>query len=163
MARDAVLRVTGHAYWHAALAAAAVAGVWFVVAHVRHHFAVGRRLRPRATNQGSVPLFAELAVIQVAVFAGMEVIERITAGAPMHSLLDRHLLIVGLGSQLVVAAGLALVSWALGRAAAAAGQFFAGVALIAPRTARVVIPTRPWWPRSLAVVPCGTRGPPLSL
>ncbi len=156
MSRQSVLRVTGHAYWHAAIAAAIVGALWFAGTHLRRHFHAGRH--------GTTSLPAKvgwLAPIQAGVFAGMEVIERLVAGAPVASVLDRRVLVIGLGLQIAVAAAIALITFALSHVAHAVGRAFA-----VPRVPRAA--QRLWslpaqrWPAALAVVPCGSRGPPAS-
>ena len=159
MARQSVLQVTGHAYWHAAAAAAGVGVIWFAVHHAAGHVLAGRQRRPFTHDLRQN--FVALAALQLATFAGMEVIERAASGAPLTSLLDQHVLVVGLGVQLLVAAALALASHLLARGAHALGRALAAEALASRRLAATPVPPQRW-PFALAVVPCGTRGPPSS-
>lgn len=159
MSRQSVLRVTGHAYWHAALAAAAVAAAWFAVAHASRHFHAGRS-RTRLAPSGPTT-FAVLAGLQIGVFVGMEIIERLAAGAPVATVLDHHILVIGLAVQLLVAGALTVATLALGRAAEAIGRAWVERADVATSRLTWFAPEQRW-PVSLAVVPCGSRGPPTS-
>lgn len=98
-------------------------------------------------------------MLQVAVFLGMEASERIAARVPVETLADN--LALGLTAQVVVAALLALGMHLLGRTAAAIGRV-----LMArprqPRGASFVLSPLAGPVTRLAVVPCGSRGPPLS-
>jgi hypothetical protein len=147
--RESVLQVTGHAYWHAAIAAAVLGAGWFVAGHVLHHF--------RAPRQRHTLLGPALPALQIAVFVGMEVSERLAAGAPVATVLDNAL--IGLASQLLVAAVLTLALYLIGRGAAAVGRLFLAIPPDDRRAAFAVAP-RDLLPIRLAVVPCGSRGPP---
>lgn len=159
MARQSVLQVTGHAYWHAAVAAGVVGVVWFALHHAAGHLLAGRHRRPFSHDVRLT--FVALAALQLATFAGMEVLERAAKGISLATLLDQRLLVIGLGMQLLVAAALALGSYVLARGAHAVGRALA-VAIIAAH--RSVVSRQPlqYWPFAVAVVPCGTRGPPSS-
>ena len=150
-ARQSVLEVTGHAYWHAAIAAAVIGAAWFTVVHATRHF--------RSPDRRHALLWPALPALQVAVFVGMEISERLAAGAPLATILDHA--IVGLASQLLVATVLAVAVYFLGRAAAAVGRL---VSVPPPlRPAQFFGPARRTIPAvRLAVVPCGSRGPPYS-
>ncbi len=148
-ARQSVLEVTGHAYWHAAIAAAVIGAAWFSAVHIARHF--------RAPRRRYALLWPALPALQVAVFAGMEISERLAAGAPLATVLDHA--IVGVSSQLLVAALLAIAVYLLGRAAAAVGRL--ATQPIRRRPAQSFGPTHRDLPSlRLAVVSCGSRGPP---
>ncbi|HZN15469.1 MAG TPA: hypothetical protein VFB78_14450 [Acidimicrobiales bacterium] len=158
-ARQSVLRLTGHAYWHAAIGAAIVGGAWFVATHAARHFRAGRRRQPFRTDIAG--LFPRLALLQIAVFIGMEMSERAAVGAPLSTVLDHRILLIGVSVQLAVALLLAAASHALGRAAHTVGGHFAERDA-RPRAVLSFIPPVALAPRLLAVAPCGSRGPPLS-
>jgi hypothetical protein len=108
-------------------------------------------------------LFPRLWLMQGVAFAGMEVAERLSAGAPLRDILLGRVLVVGLIVQALVAAVGALLLQVLHRAAA-------GLARLAgtPRTAQPprVLPSlapRPNGPRSAMLAgAAGVRGPPLA-
>lgn len=159
MSRQSVLRVTGHAYWHAAVSAAVVSALWFGIIHLRRHVGAGRsgvRLVERAGLT-----FAALAILQLSVFVGMEVSERIAAGAPIATVLDHHVLVIGVGIQLLVAAALTVTSVLLGRLGHAIGRTVGALPIARAATSAWTAPEQQW-PPTLAVVPCGSRGPPTS-
>jgi hypothetical protein len=141
------------------VAAAVVGGLWFAVSHTARHVAAGRRHRVLPTGVFSV--LPRLAMLQVAVFIGMEVSERLAAGAPLSTIVDHRVLVIGVGVQLLVAGVLAFACHALGRAGAALGRAIAARPAIAARHA-VSSPKSQVLPMRLAVAPCGSRGPPLS-
>jgi hypothetical protein len=156
MARQSVLRVTGHAYWHAAVAAAIVAALWFATGHVARHVRAGRRRDPI----GPGVTFAGLAALQLAVFGGMEIVERVAVGAPVSTVLDHRILVVGCAVQLAVAALLTRATSLLGRVAEAIGRAFA--ARPARRTSAHVAGAVQRFVATLTVVSCGSRAPPAS-
>lgn len=103
---------------------------------------------------------ARLMAIQAAAFGGIEVVERLVAGAPLTDLASEHLLLVGLAVQLIVAVIGALMLHAASRAGVAMASFLDRL-------------RRPWpaavfpLPRSVAAAACpalsgaaGARGPP---
>jgi hypothetical protein len=158
MSRQSVLRVTGHAYWHGAIAAAGVGAVWFALSHGARHISAGRSRR-RLTH-GAAPTMVALTSLQVSVFIGMEITERLASGVSVATVLDHHILAIGLAVQIVVAVGLTLGIFALGRAAHAIGRW-ATPRPLAPASGRVSWSTPAQrWPSALPVVPCGSRGPP---
>jgi hypothetical protein len=150
-ARQSVLEVTGHAYWHAAIAAALIGAAWFAIHHVVRHF--------RAPRRDHALLWPALPALQIAVFVGMEVSERLVAGVPLATILNHAA--VGLASQLLVATLLAVAMYFLGRVAAAVGRLVSLPPRLRP--ARFFGPAARTVPAlRLAVVPCGSRGPPYS-
>ena len=89
----------------------------------------------------------------------MEVSERVAAGAPVATIFDHAA--VGLASQLFVAALLTVAVYLIGRGAAAAGRLFLPIPPEDRRDAFAVAPLD-FLPVRLAILPCGSRGPPLS-
>jgi len=122
-ARAGLLARTGHAYLHLldgpALLLALVAVTWWFLSRVTH----------RVTQPGAPVSFAGLATFQVAAFAGMEIAERVAAGAPLAGLLDGGLLAIGVTSQLLVAAWLL---WMLRRLPALAARIATVLATAVP-------------------------------
>ena len=81
---------------------------------------LGRLTHRDGTELGRRPLAIRLVSFQVAAFAAMETLERLTAGASLTELFHHGLLPVGLAIQALVALGVVLVIRALLRAADAA-------------------------------------------
>jgi hypothetical protein len=157
IARQSALRVTGHAYWHAAVAAAVLAAVWVALSHVGDHMTATRRRRTAPAMS-----LSRLALMQVVLFVGMEVSERLSAHAPLATLLDRRVLVIGVAVQLVTAFVLALALGLLIRAGVSLARAANRLEVVASDRCvevalAVVSPVR-----LLAVAPCGSRGPPLS-
>ena len=126
--RAGLLARTGHAYLHLldgpALLLALVAVTWWFLSRLTH----------RVTQPGAPVSFAGLATFQVTAFAGMEIIERVAAGAPLAGLLNGGLLnggllAIGVTSQLLVAASL---MWMLRRLPTLAAHVAAVLATAVP-------------------------------
>jgi hypothetical protein len=160
-ARARVLAETGHGYWAAAVAAAAVLGAAAAGATILGHLRLGLRgQRPaRRTLPRLARLAGALAGLQVAIYTVQEVVERLAAHAPLGELL-RHRLLAGVLVQLVVAAAVgALLGW-LGRAAQQVGWTLGQAAAWCPADGPLGRPTCPP-PRSRrAVGRLGSRAPP---
>lgn len=157
--RASLLHQTGHAYWHAAVVAAALGAAWFGVDHLRASFRSGRAHQP-APPRTWAGLTRELVVLQLLLFAGMEVLERLWTGVPLTSLLAHHVFFLGAAAQLLVAPLLALAFWVAGLGARAVGQALAGIErLPMPAAILVARPADAFVPR-LAVAAVGIRGPP---
>jgi hypothetical protein len=111
-ARASLLEGSGHGYLGYAndlalvLALTAMAGIF-----------LGRLTDRDGIGLGPRPLAIRLVSFQVAVFAAMETLERLTAGASLAELFHHGLLPLGLGIQALVALGVALVIRGLLRAA----------------------------------------------
>jgi hypothetical protein len=121
--RASVLDVSGHGYWSWATALAMVLFGWAVGAQVRQHFQAGRTHAGPPNTRG---LARRLAVAQVALFLLLELTERAVSGEQLASLGEHHLLLIGVATQVVVAAALArLCSW-LARAARRLGRWLSG-------------------------------------
>ena len=104
--RAFVLQRTGHEYLPAmAEAVLALAGMAAVVIRA---FAPG----PRGGSESFSRLAGRLGLVQVLAFGGLEVVERIVAGAPLRHLASDHILVIGMAVQVVVAlAGAAFLRW----------------------------------------------------
>jgi hypothetical protein len=154
-AREALLHRTGHAY----LGFANDAGLVLALSALAWMF-LGR-LTGRTEAPGFRRLALRLVAFQVTAFAAMEVLERLTSGAPFGELVWDGILLVGVaiqvGSALLVALVVRIVLRGADRVAAVFGQ---------PRPVHVrsflaiPLPSTPFvFPRrSLAAA--GVRGPP---
>jgi hypothetical protein len=161
-ARQQVLAHTGHSYWFVLPKAAIVLALASMVA------GVARAMRGAyAANGGAVPLAAlagGMALLQVAAFLGMEVAERLFAGAEVADLLSGHLLLVGLAVQILSAlSGALLLHW-LDRAVGRVVLALRGPPLAARRSLLHLLPPQEVVaPRSLMLAgAAGVRGPPIS-
>jgi hypothetical protein len=112
-ARDVLLSQTGHGYLSTAsqaaalLAIAAAASVMVRVARAR---ANGEDLDVHGRWALRIP--AQLALLQCGAFVLMEIAERLATGSSVSGVLADHLLLIGLGLQLVLAAmGGILLRW----------------------------------------------------
>jgi hypothetical protein len=156
--RQAALEETGHSYWNLAVAAAIAVGAWSAAVLVVRHFR--RSDREELSNEGVFRSVLRLATLQVALFAFLEVGERLASGAPLRGLLGHDLLPLGLVFQVLVALGLALIL----RAMATVVEVIART-LLEPLRPR---PLRVWALPSPVVQPSplllsggwGSRGPP---
>jgi hypothetical protein len=161
--RLALLAVSGHAYWSAAIATAIVLGLASLGATLARHFRAG--LVGRAGPPAREPLArmaGRLAVLQVTIYLVQELIERVAAGVPLGGPIFGRLLFTGIAIQLLVAGVIALgLAWA-GRFAEVAGR--------ALRTRRLRPDPRPghlrpagWFrPAILLAAGLGGRAPPPS-
>ena len=156
--RQAALDETGHSYWTLAVATAIAVGVWSAAILVVRHFR--RSDGEERPNTGLLRSALRLAVLQVALFACLEVSERLATGAPLRGLLGHDLLPLGLVFQVLVALGLALIL----RALATVVEIIARTVLELPR----LRPIRLWPLPTPALQPIplllsggwGLRGPP---
>jgi hypothetical protein len=157
--RTSVLRQTGHAYWHGAVAGAFVGALWFALLHARHHAIAGRR-GDRAPFSFAATA-RQLGALQLLIFLAIEVAERVEVGRGLAGLTEHNLLSVGLAVQVVVAGALALAAWALGRTAEALGRTLRP-APDAPRRVRDWAMPAQLVPAVVVTPACGGRAPPLS-
>lgn len=105
--RAFVLQRTGHEYLPAMAEAALVLALAGMAAVVIRAFAGQRRGSERFSR-----LAGRLGLVQVLAFGGLEVVERIVAGAPLRHLASDHILVIGMAVQVVVAlAGAAFLRW----------------------------------------------------
>ena len=133
--RDALLMATGHRYWPAAVAVAAVAGAFGVGSIAVGHFGRGLRLAEPAPKAGVFARAGTLAGLQVGIFLIQESLERLAIGSPISAFFHGHLLLIGLGVQVGVAFLVALLLGFLASAAEAAGRALATPARRSPRSA----------------------------
>jgi hypothetical protein len=103
--RSELLSRTGHGYLPGAtrlLVMAALTGLGSLFLR-----AVGRR---DTGAPDRVSMFARLAILQVSIFAVMEIVERLAAGTPIAGIVDHGLFVLGIAAQLLLAfAGAALL------------------------------------------------------
>ena len=172
VARGAALAATGHGYLGAAgeLASALLA---ISIVAVFLGALVDRSGRSSASLEGYrfAPsarrwLAARLALLQIGVFAGMEVVERLVADAPLSDLARGWILPVGIVVNLIVALiGAALLRWIVDAAERVADAVPASRPATAfPRATLGVLPTSTFVRASPGVL--GTvwaRGPPAPL
>ena len=106
--RAFVLQRTGHEYLPTMAEAALVLALAGMAAVVIRAFAPG----PWGGSERFPRLAGRLGLVQVLAFGGLEVVERIVAGAPLGDLASDHILVIGMAVQVVVAlAGAALLRW----------------------------------------------------
>lgn len=106
--RAFVLQQTGHEYLPAMAEGALVLGLAGIAAVVIRACAP----EPRGGPEPLWPLGGRLALVQVLAFGGLEVVERIVAGAPLRHLASDHIMLIGLAVQIVVAlSGAAFLRW----------------------------------------------------
>jgi hypothetical protein len=154
--RAADLARTGHAYLGVANDLGLIAGLVALAAV----FLGGLTRRDDATP-ALEPLTKRLVTFQVLAFASMEVLERLSAGAPVSGVLHHGVLPVGIAIQ----AGLALLGALAIRWLVRAAERVASIASAAPVAVRrhvaLVLPQLPTPARPVLAV-AGIRGPPLS-
>jgi hypothetical protein len=106
--RSFVLQRTGHEYLPTMAEAALILALAGMAAVLIRAFAPGPRGGPERFSR----LAGRLGLVQVLVFGGLEVVERIIAGAPLGHLASDHILVIGMAVQVVVAlAGAAFLRW----------------------------------------------------
>jgi hypothetical protein len=156
--RSLLLATTGHAYLSKAVVLSAAAAIVAAAAA-----AVLGAARARGTARppvsGAWNVGVRLAGLQILGFVGLEVGERVMAGASLEDL--AAVLALGAPLQLLVAALGAFVLSLVARAAEMVARIFAGRALVA-RSASVDIPVPRdlWIPRPTVFTPRVSRGPP---
>jgi hypothetical protein len=112
--RESILVATGHSYWMTALKIGVVLGVTAFVMIGLRTISTGGGYQGR-TKDAFVWAGLRLAAIQMVAFVGLEVAERAVIGDPVAQIFANHLLVVGLATQVIVAALVALVSVCLAR------------------------------------------------
>jgi hypothetical protein len=143
--RAAALAGAGHGYWGSALKLAVVLALAGLGALA---------IRAGSTPQGELSglgafmwVLRRLVLLQVVLFAAMEVFERLVSGAPLGGLLGHDLFVLGLLLQVLVAAALALVLVAFGWTAVHVwGRLFRRTFVRPPRAlvpAGVTVPRAP--------------------
>ena len=132
--RQFVLQDTGHGYTPALTQVALMVAVAAIAALVARAF--GRRGEQTET----FPVLARtLAVIQVCAFVGQEVLERLVAHAPLHTLGHDHVLATGVVVQVALALVAARILHWLARVSARLVQTTAFVRPALPRPGRVLV------------------------
>jgi hypothetical protein len=157
--RAFVLQRTGHEYLPAMAEAALVLALAGTAAVVIRAFAPG----PRGGSERFSRLAGRLGLVQVLAFGGLEVVERIVAGAPLRNLASDHILLIGMAVQVVVAlAGAAFLWWLARTSRKLAETVLPRVAL--PRAeAALVLASASWSPSPTTFGSVGNvRAPPSS-
>ena len=152
------LHATGHGYWHHAVAFAGAAGLGALA--LAASSGVRRASRERTGRASFGAGLAELSLWQLALFGGMESIERVAVGASPTSLLHEPAFLVGLVLQIATAAAVLILLNGVERAAEAVVLRRCYPALVAARPALWGVARRAGLP--LWVGPAEPRGPPPS-
>jgi hypothetical protein len=114
--RRLFLAATGHGYWPAAVPAALVLGIFAAVSTLIRHVGLdGETDSARGWSWGRT--VAILGLLQAGIFLTQETIERVAAGAPLGTLLQDHVLAIGVLVQVGIAAVVAAVLFVLARTA----------------------------------------------
>jgi hypothetical protein len=138
--RAFVLQRTGHEYLPAMTEAALVLALAGMAAVVIRAFAPG-------VDGGSERfswLAGRLGLVQVAAFAGLEVVERLVAGAPLRHLASDHIIVIGIAVQIMVALGGAVLLRWLSRSSARLAETIV-VRVSLPRSGAVLALSSPAW------------------
>jgi hypothetical protein len=157
--RAFVLQRTGHEYLPAAAEAALVLALAGMAAVVIRAFGPGPLGGPDRFSR----LACRLGLVQVLAFGGLEVAERIVAGAPLRHLTSDHILVIGMAMQVVVAlAGAAFLRWLARTSSKLAETVLPRVPL--PRAGAVqALASASWIPGTGAFGSIGNvRAPPVS-
>jgi hypothetical protein len=157
--RAFVLQRTGHEYLPAMAEAALVLALAGMAAVVIRAFAPG----PGGCSERFSRLAGRLGLVQVLAFGGLEVVERIVAGAPLRHLASDHILLIGMAVQVVVAlAGAAFLRWLARTSSKLAETALPRLSL--PRARAVLaLASTSWSPSPLAFGSIGNiRAPPVS-
>ncbi len=141
--RRVFLTATGHDYWPAAVPAALILGVFAGVSTLIRHLGADRESDPAGGWSWSRTI-GVLGLLQCGIFLTQETLERIAVGAPLGTMLQGHLLPIGLLVQLGVAAVVAVVLFVLARTA----EIFAAALARGVARGRVA---RSFGPRALAL------------
>jgi len=159
--RAALLLGTGHGYRSTLASAEIVLGVLAAVMFLGRRFHSGLRSARRPVGDDPWAwVAARLALLQVAIFAVQEMVERAAVGYPIGSLTTDRLVSIGVLVQVAVAVLAAALLVCLGRAAEAVGRMLGRPRL--PRPIRVTV-ARPRVAVRLACRPRradGIRAPP---
>jgi len=157
--RAFVLQRTGHEYLPAAAEAALVLALAGMAAVVIRAFAPGA---PGGSERFS-RLAGRLGLVQVLAFGGLEVVERIVAGAPLRHLASDHILVVGMAVQVVVAVAGAAFLWWLARTSTKLAETIALPTSLPRAGAVVALASTSWSPSPTTFGSIGNvRAPPSS-
>src|SRR5262249_42709420 len=113
-ARSRVLAATGHGYWHLAVLAAMAAGLAAAALVVARGASNAMHHEPEPHGNGFRLL--DVVVMQVGVFAGIELLERVSAGLSPAVLFHERAFRLGIGLQVVVGVVVAVALMVLHRA-----------------------------------------------
>lgn len=153
--RAADLARTGHAY----LGLANDLGLVAALVALSAVFLGGLTRRDTDDSRGFRPLATRLVTFQVAAFVGMEVLERLSAGAPVLGVLHQGILPVGIAVQAAVALiGALVIAW-LVRAAERIASTHDAAPAVPRRAAALVLPVL-HVPARPILATAGIRGPP---
>jgi hypothetical protein len=157
--RAFVLQQTGHEYLPAMAEAALVLALAGIAAVVIRAFAPGARCGSERFSR----LAGRLGLVQVLAFGGLEVVERIVAGAPLRHLASDHILVIGMAVQVVVAvAAAAFLRW-LARTSTKLAETISLRAPLPRAGAVMALAGSSWSPRITTFGPVGSvRAPPSS-
>jgi hypothetical protein len=134
--RQFVLEQTGHGYMPALTQVTLMVVVAAIAAVVARAF--GRR----AERTETFPALARtLAVIQVCAFVGQEVLERLVAHVPLHTLGHDHVLMTGIAMQIAIAVVAARVLLWVARAAGRLSETAISIRPALPRPGRLLVAT----------------------
>jgi hypothetical protein len=158
--RTEVLEATGHRYLPGATVAALGVAFVAVLAATALGFVRGRGGDESRLGIGGVAL--RLSVVQVLGFVGLEIVERLVAGASLVHLTG-SLLAVGIGLQVAVACAGAILLRLIGRVAEAVGRSFRIRPGGRPAPRAVSLPRGERVPRLLFTHSRSVRAPPAPL
>ena len=155
--RSVILHDTGHSYLNLvndlALAAALVASAAIFLG----------RLTTPSTDDG-MSVTQRIIVFQVSAFLGMEVLERVTAGAALAGLFQAHLLPLGIAAQIAGASlASAAIRWLLRLADRVASAIAMGAASRPRAVPAFALATGTFVPAGRWLFAAGVRGPPAAL
>jgi hypothetical protein len=136
-ARSRVLAATGHGYWHLAVLAAMAAGLAAAALVVARGASNAMHHEPEPHGNGFRLL--DVVVMQVGVFAGIELLERVSAGLAPTVLLHERAFRLGIALQVVVGVVVAVALMVLHRAGRRVGE-----AILRARRRHQVRPKATW-------------------
>jgi hypothetical protein len=154
--RAGLLAATGHAYLHLANEAGLL--LVLIALAVALLGRVGRRSGEDAPSFET--LFRGLAGFQVTVFLAMELLERVSSGAPISGILAGGVLPLGVFAQLVIAALASYLIHHLLRVADRLGELLGRSPTLARRTLESVRASATALPRTPALASAAIRAPP---
>ena len=155
-AREGLLAATGHAYLHLANET----GLLLVLIALAVAL-LGRVGRPGGEDGPSFgTLFRSLAGFQVTVFVAIELLERVSSGAPLSGMVGGSVLPLGVFAQLVIAAIASFLIHHLLRVADRLGDLLGTAPTLARRTLETVRTSATALARTPALASTAIRAPP---
>lgn len=155
-ARATILHKTGHAYLGFANELALVVALAALAA-----LFVGQLSSPTAPARAT-GVTRRVVLFQVGAFVIMEVLERVTAGAPLSELIHTGVLPIGIAAQVAVGLVAAVaIRWLLHVADRVAAALAQAAAPARRDVARQPLPVPAFVPRDRHLSAVGLRGPPL--